>query len=692
MPYVNVTDFKFGLDRRRPRVAGVPGTLWTAKNVHISRGGDIEAAKKWVSTYALPAGTFGLLTIGEQLFVFGSADLASSVPPPVQYQRLTITSGAAMTGVLHAVADEGAAYVIAEYADGSIHHFRDGTRIAAHDTLADATAGSNWKSLADLLARKIDANAAVSAIASGETILVTADVPGTAFTISGTATDNGASVSQGVTITTLQANVPAVAEVRAAGTVTITGGSRDPAVNTIAALTVNGTPVISAPVDWVSSNDATANALAIAIGNGTSTHGYTATAAGAVVTIRAAVGLGATANGRVVVATGAGDVTMSTANLSGGVTAVAPVAQVSQISFTGVYENVDLYEITVNGTVYAATGRASGMMTYALVSRQRVYGVAGSLLRYSQINDTIDWTDASPSSGAGFINMAGEAEGSERLVALATYQTFMAIFARSSIRVYYIEADAERNELVQVVENSGTLAPRSVVSFGNIDLFYLDDTGVRSLRARDSSNAAFVSDIGTNIDPDVQTWVRTVGDAVAQKAVAVVDPQDGRYLLAIGSRIYVLSYFPGAKINAWSYYEPGFTVTDFARTKRRLYARDASAIYLYGGLTGNAYPARGELTYTVDLPFMGAERPATWKKWLGFDIACSGEWLVEVLTDPEDETKVIQLGRVTGTTFHKLDHVLPGRAPLFAFRLTCTGGGPATISSLAMHYESEGAR
>jgi hypothetical protein len=50
-----VTDFKFGIDRRRERVAGIPGTLWLGKNVLISRGGDVQRAKKMVSTYTLPA-------------------------------------------------------------------------------------------------------------------------------------------------------------------------------------------------------------------------------------------------------------------------------------------------------------------------------------------------------------------------------------------------------------------------------------------------------------------------------------------------------------------------------------------------------------------------------------------------------------------------------------------------------------
>jgi hypothetical protein len=68
------------MDRRRQRVAGTAGTLWSLQNGVISRGGDIERAKKFVSTYTLPAGTFGMAKVRQQLYVFGSADLVASMP------------------------------------------------------------------------------------------------------------------------------------------------------------------------------------------------------------------------------------------------------------------------------------------------------------------------------------------------------------------------------------------------------------------------------------------------------------------------------------------------------------------------------------------------------------------------------------------------------------------------------------
>ena len=163
MPYILVSDFKAGMDRRRSQAAGAAGTLWTAENCFVSRGGDIVRAKKFVPTYTLPANTFGLAEIKDQLYVFGSA-AAPSMPTGVQYQRLQSGSDN-MTRVLDAEVFDGGLYVVAEFDDGGIYHFYDGARVTEWDALADAVSG--FSLVAEVLARKVSANAAVSAKAVG---------------------------------------------------------------------------------------------------------------------------------------------------------------------------------------------------------------------------------------------------------------------------------------------------------------------------------------------------------------------------------------------------------------------------------------------------------------------------------------------------------------------------------------------
>ena len=73
-----LSDFKYGMDRRRTRVAGTPGTLWNAQNVVITRGGDIERAKRFVPTYTLPAGR----RLGSQKLGGSCGPLARYPPQP----------------------------------------------------------------------------------------------------------------------------------------------------------------------------------------------------------------------------------------------------------------------------------------------------------------------------------------------------------------------------------------------------------------------------------------------------------------------------------------------------------------------------------------------------------------------------------------------------------------------------------
>src|SRR3546814_18619933 len=101
-----------------------------------------------------------------------------------------------------------------------------------------------------------------------------------------------------------------------------------------------------------------------------------------------------------------------------------------------------------------------------------------------------------------------------------------------------------------------------------------------------------------------------------------MESQYGRFWLAIGSRIYPFSYFPGSKINAWSYYDLGFTIEAFHNISERIYARVGNTIYLFGGEADETYPDAGEYLVTVEIPYLSANTPSTRKAWPGIDSAC----------------------------------------------------------------------
>lgn len=678
MAYIVIEDFRAGLDRRKSILTAPPGTLWTGNDCHITRGGEIEKRKAFVSKYTLPAGTVGLFGVGQLLYAFGDAAAPTGMPPNVQYQRLQPPSGSpTLLRILSAEIYDGKPYVIGEFSDGNIYHYFNGTRVSTWDTVSASVASGFNVALA--LASKVDKDAAVSAIAVGAVVTITAAVAGTDFTISASAVDGGSDNTQSLTLSTIQANVVAAAEAQATGSVTITGGTQG-AGNEVSAITVNGVDILGAPVAWWNSNADTAAAVVAQINSFTSSPEYTASAAGAVVTITALAGTGAGPNGFVVARTVGGTVTATTTNMAGGSAAVSAVAKVVTATVGGVFEPADIYTITINGTAYVVSGRASGTGTFVATLKDKVYATVASLAYFCATGTPATWGSG---TGAGFINMSSQAAGSELLTGLAVYQNNLAVFARRAIQIWYVDADPALNRQLQVLNNFGTFAPNTISEVGDSDIFFLSPSGVRSLRTRDSINIGSVYDIGTPIDELVQVDVAALSEEARSRTMAIIEPSDGRYWLVLGNKIYVFSFFAQSKISAWSTYTPGFTVDAVATINDQVYVRSGNTIYLYGGDSGNVYDSTQAI---AELPYLDAKTPATTKTFEGVDVSLEGRWDISVGFNPETpsvrdligafDRSSFGLGRITGV----------GQGTHFGARFVSQGSGYAKLANMIIHY------
>ena len=565
MPYVSVENFSLGVDQTRLQEAAPNGSLWRLVNAHITRGGDVERAKRFVQTYSLPNGTFGLATVRGDLYVFGSEDL--TVAPPVIYQRLQHPTGQPMTRLLDSAAFDGKIHAVAEYADGSVHHFYDGVRVSDWDTIG--TVLTDNAGVAGRIAAKVDEDPDVNATASGAVVTITGVNNGDDFPVTVSTVNGGSNSDQTLTVAVTQA----------------ASGSQPK----IATVTVGGT-----------------------------------------------------------------------------------------------FETADVFTVTIRGRAYTVTGTASGVGRTAKTFKQKMWSLTGSKAWYSALNNSSRWDRG---IGSGFINFQNESEGQEDLVVAEEYRGFFAFFARRSIRIWRIEVDDSLNVAITTVQNAGTVAAKSVLNFDNDDTMFLSDKGIRSLRPRDSSNFPTVSDLGVRIDTEVLDYMATLTEAQLAAAAAVIEPVDGRYLLALGNRVYVFSFFRSMRVSAWSHYELPFQITHWAVNGKQLFARAGNAIYLYGGADGNAYPADGEQIATVETPFYDAQTPAHQKKWEGFDQAARNEWRVELLPDPTRPEVAVEVGRCIGTTFAKPVHGAWFDSSHCAVRMTCDRAGPASIAKLALHYE-----
>jgi hypothetical protein len=465
------------------------------------------------------------------------------------------------------------------------------------------------------------------------------------------------------------------------------GGS----TSAITSVKVDGVEILGTPTKWYRSNTSTMDLLAENINAYTSSTEYTASVSNGSVVLTATQGSGASPNGRVVSVTTTGNVEIgNVVSFSGGVNAIVGLPQKTNFTLGGSYANN--VKITFNfapeldpvNVVSIGASRVSNLTPVsALTFKTKAHITSGSSLFFSGVNQPTKWS--SNGTGSGFINLSNNSGGNEVLTALALYQGQLAAFARRSIQLWAIDTDPANNRQGQVLSNTGTFAANSVVSIGEIDVFYLSDSGVRSLRARDASNAAVVNDVGTPVDGIILGELAAMTEIQKSACCAIIEPIDGRYWLAIGSKVYVYSYFPNSQVAAWSVYEPGFAITKFTTKDGRVYARAGNVVYLYGG-TNNAEYDNSEVE--VVLPYLDAGKPAHQKTLNGLDMTIEGNWKVFIGMDPVAINARDDCGTITHPTFSLGRVMANGTGTHVGIRMVNNSSGYARIANIIAHFEA----
>lgn len=693
MATIWVREFTGGLDARRMPETTSGGVLIKAKDGHITRGGEFEKRPAFVREFELPSGTVGLAAGKSSIYVFGH-QATPSLPAGVAYQRLQHSDGTtALSRILSYDLYAGKLYVVGEFEDGAVFHFYDGVRVedwfdgrarasfrvASGGTSSavsatgsfEVTGGTSNPGVNRITDIKIDGvsiiNAAVDHTGNNAT---TASAIATAINTFSSSPDYSASASgQTVTITAVATGTAANGKTivvsvggnaTTANVVNMAGGAAA-ATSQITALTVDGVAIISGAVTWATSNSNTASLIAAAINSYTSSPDYTATAVDDTVNIIADV-VGTAANGRLVAATTTNGLVLDPA--SGLVLA----------------DGADTDTDFVPGTFVKTIG-------------SRMHSVSGPNEHFSGIGQPTKWT--TDTTGAGFIDMSTHASGAETLTALARYQNFVAVFAERVIQTWYFDANPALNSQKQTLNNTGTASPRSVTQFGDNDLFYLDESGLRSLRARDASNAAATTDIGVPVDALIVEKLAPLAPADREKIIGLINPGDGRFWLIMLDTIFVFSFYPGARISAWTTYEPSetvadtvtpFSVEDAAVFRRKVYVRANDKIYVFGGLGGT--PEYDATIAEAWLPYLDADQPAVKKEVTGIDAALRGAWEVGLSLRPADEDAPSdKIGIVTETTYWGPDVAAAGESTHLGPRFKTTGSGYAKLGAIAIHYE-----
>lgn len=311
--------------------------------------------------------------------------------------------------------------------------------------------------------------------------------------------------------------------------------------------------------------------------------------------------------------------------------------------------------------------------------RSKLYGAAGRILRFSAVEDAANWTSG---TGAGFLDVALAETGTPSLVSIASYYTRLALLGERSIQIWSMDPDPAQNQIIETLGNIGAIGHRSAATYGTGDVLFLSGTGIRSIRARDSSNAAILNDIGSPIDSLIQARNPTgLSRDEADRIIAMVDPASGQFWLIWGTTIYVLSFYPSARVSAWSTFVAPDEVTDAVVLGQSLYIRCGRDLYEY-----DCSDCTEDIAEAVT-PMISCGTPATFKNFMSLDVAAEGHWQVDVAPDPLAPDVWTPVATIENSTYSLRRIAFQAYTTHVAFRFRSIGGEPAKIGAAALHFE-----
>lgn len=628
MPYYLVKDFERGLDARRMIETTEAGSLIKAKNCVITRGGEIEKRKAFLPDAALPDNTYGLYAEdieGGSFHVWGSAAPPVMPDPRVQYHQLVHPDGHDMNWINCVRYFNRKFFVIA--------HFVNGDSLAYYDG-----------------------------------VLVTDDPPPTDEppTDPEVPEPDPYPISQGRATTSFELwkNNQEASTINAIRAVKITGAGVPPTYDSHPVID----PATTIPILADEGAGSICDKIVAAVNGYAGTPKFHAKRDGRRVYISFAE-KNADHNGYFLTVGVAANKTVyidpKPPTFSGGEssTGAAPNIPIPQSNPSGIY--------------------TPGI--YALQHKYKMYAAGGQTgkLNISALNNPQYWAEGV--TGAGFIDFTKTGgRHTANPVSLAVFQDKLAIFAGKAVHIWRMDADLVASSEVGILHNTGTFAARSVEEFGNTDVFYLDQNGVRSLQSRELTGEAFSSDVGNPIDEIVRQQYRDMGNFF-WLSISVVDPEDGRFILAMANRLFVFSFFSKTKISAWTEWDVDFLIEDMVTDSARVYVRDRNTIYSYGDRdhTAEQYDST---EVEVQLPYLNAGKPAHHKDIFGVDVALENKWKVEFGLDYSDPSRLETVGHLDSTTYRQQRIPVQAYGTHVSFKLTCSEPGYARIGNLAFHY------
>ena len=340
------------------------------------------------------------------------------------------------------------------------------------------------------------------------------------------------------------------------------------------------------------------------------------------------------------------------------------------------------YHFYNQALVTDAMATSSSVRTFG----SKMYGVDGRLLRFSAINNPIAWTPptGSTNDGSGYIDLSAQDADSTNLIGLEVYLGQMAIFSSLSTQIWKLDPDPSLNQFVQLLRSTGLLASNGLVQFGQ-DVLYVSSHGVRSLKVQNVSLTAGTTDIGTPIDEIFRQLIIQNGAAWFAAARVLIQPRNGRVLVVLPDRIYVLSTFQEPAITAWSSFDAPFNFTDACVADPWVLIRGSDDnLYIYGSDVTAQYDATEAEVIT---PALSCDSSSKTKMFHGFDVGAEGTWTLSVGCDPNNQDTEEDVATFTGSTFVNPTMSLPEQSTHISLRFRTTDASRCRLGQVNLIYE-----
>lgn len=317
-------------------------------------------------------------------------------------------------------------------------------------------------------------------------------------------------------------------------------------------------------------------------------------------------------------------------------------------------------------------------------------------------------------TGSAVIDVRTQSRSVGRILAFGEYYGEFVILGTRGVQFWQMDADPAQNQFLRWAP-AQIAGERSVIGYGDGDIVFMGEDGIRSMTARDSSNIATQLDIGSPIDRLVREFLATTEiDAVNGSTLplamfcglnpSVLHPTTGQLWMFAGPEIYVYANHPGAKVRAWSTFDmPQPLEANLSARAGILKSRwcadvvpfcsdvmfrtYADEVFIYGGPDGDAYDTT---VAEVVTPHMDLGRPGTLKLWSGIDLTCSGTWTIYVSFDPAniewEEVAVVVEGSQA-----RLHGVIPIDRTSYhiAIKATCASASAAKLAQIILYHDLE---